>query len=84
MSSIPQLRKDINDLQLKLSAAESELAELKSAPPRVIVKTEVVTVEGKEKIIYIDKPSTVYVDNPALIDTIRKLQEKVRENGNLL
>lgn len=66
MTSIPQLRKDINDLQRKLWAADAEvkrLRELSNATAKVTVQEKIVEV-----------PVIKYVDNPKHIEMIRKLQ----------
>jgi len=75
--SIPQLRADINRLQAELSAAHSRIAELESKPEtirEIKVPFEVV------RVVYVDRPVEVvrYVDNPDLLETIEKLQAKVR------
>jgi hypothetical protein len=46
MTSIPQLRKDINDLQAKLRAAQNKIKELESRKPDI-------------KTVYVDRPVQV-------------------------
>ena len=79
MTSIPQLRKDINDLQEKLRIANERIAELEAMPPVVreikvvqdpVVIRETVHIQGSD--------NTVYVDNPAHIEMIRRLQAELR------
>jgi cell division septum initiation protein DivIVA len=72
MTSIPQLRKDINDLQEKNRELRARIAELESAQPKVIR----VPVPGPERIVYRDRFVTEYRDNPDHIEMIRKLKAK--------
>ena len=64
MASIPQLRKDINDLQEKLRTAQSRIAELEAKPPvvvkdyvqsppevRIVYRDKVVEVPGPERVV---------------------------------
>ena len=64
MASIPQLRKDINDLQEKLRTAQYRIAELESKPPvmvkeyvqsppevRIVYRDKVVEVPGPERVV---------------------------------
>lgn len=78
MSSLPQLRADINALQKQLTEARARIAELESMPEtvrEVMVPFETVRVE------YIDRaPIDVvkYVDNPDHLATIAALQSIIR------
>lgn len=78
MSSLPQLRADINALQKQLAEARARIAELESMPEvvrEVLVPFETVRVE------YIDRaPIEVvkYVDNPDHLATIAALQSIIR------
>lgn len=85
MTSIPQLRKDINDLQAENRRLKDELAAEKSKPaevkevvkevPKIVTKVVEKPVPGPERIIYRDVPGPVqYRDNPRHIAMIRKLQ----------
>jgi hypothetical protein len=69
MTSIPQLRKDINDLQEKLRAAEAEIKRLRDLPPVEVVREVKVPervvkvvekeVPGPERVVYRDGPERV-------------------------
>lgn len=69
MTSIPQLRKDINDLQEKLRARDAEIAALKARDPEIVYKTIEVPkqvikvvekeVPGPERVVYRDGPERV-------------------------
>lgn len=77
MASIPQLKSDINDLQVKLAAALERIAELESQPEKVVTVTEVVETV-KTIHVPIETVRVEYVDNPSLIEQIRQLQAKMR------
>lgn len=62
MASIPQLRKDIAELQDEVKRLRMELIVEKAKPP--VIKE--VAIKGTEKI--------VYRDNPKHIEMIRRLQ----------
>jgi len=88
MTSIPQLRKDINDLQEKLSKANARITELESRKPEVVIKevnvpyrvTKVVEVPVEvEKRIEVVKevagPKQIeYRDNPDALKRIDDLK----------
>ena len=77
MTSIPQLKADINELQGKLSAALARVAELESMPERVVTITE--TIETVKTVhVPIERTRVEYVDNPDLVAKIRELQSRVR------
>lgn len=71
MKSIPQLRKELNDTQLKLFAAEAEIKRLRSLPPVEVVREVKVPVQvvkvverdvpGPERIVYKEGPERVVV-----------------------
>ncbi len=62
MTSIPQLRKDINDLQAEIRRLKEEL-EIERNKDHVV------------SVVYRDVPGPVrYRDNPKHIEMIRKLQ----------
>lgn len=78
MTSIPQLKADINKLQSELAAARARIAELENKPEvirEVRVPIETVRIEYRER-----EPEivTVYVDNPEHITTIERLQAIIR------
>lgn len=99
MASIPQLRKDINDLQDKLRAAQSRIAELEAMPPvvvkeyiqaepevRIVYRDRVIEVPGPERIIHVEVPGPErVVKDPAQAEMITRLQAKLRAlNGDIL
>lgn len=81
MTSIPQLREDINVLRKKLFDAQKELAKIKSNPPKAVETRTVVMEIPVEKIVYVDRIVTVPVDNPDHIAMIRKLQSVIKGNS---
>lgn len=71
MTSIPQLKADINDLQRKLFAANAEIERLNKelTIARSVGSRPVIEVVGR----------TQYLQDPALVDMVRKLQQRVRD-----
>jgi DNA-directed RNA polymerase subunit K/omega len=55
MTSIPQLRKDINDLQEKLRVALARVRELEAAPKPPVDNRPVVYVDNPDHIAMIEK-----------------------------
>lgn len=74
MTSIPQLRADINDLQVKLAAALARVKELETAGPIVVtekVPFETVMIEYRDKVV--DVP--VYVTKTEYVDRVTEVQD---------
>jgi len=86
MTSIPQLRKDINDLQENLRARDAEIMALKKREPEIVyrdrdvprqvIKVVEKEVPGPERII----DRIEYQDYP---DTLDKLKKARSENRRL-
>lgn len=86
MTTIPQLRKDINDLQDQVRRLKIEVEIERSKPPVVkevvreipkqVVKVVEKEVPGPEIVVFRDVERVVYRDNPKHIAMIRKLQGK--------
>ena len=78
MTSIPQLKADINKLQSELATAHARIAELEDRPEvirelKVPIETVRIEYRDREPVVV-----TVYVDNPEHIATIERLQAIIR------
>lgn len=74
MTSIPQLRADINDLQVKLAAALARVKELETAGPIVVtekVPFETVRIEYRDKVVEVP----VYVTKTEYVDRVTEVQD---------
>lgn len=74
----------VSELARLLNEARKEITELKSRPPEVVERiVDRMVVSDKPPIVTQSPPVTieveriVYVDNPALIETIAALKEKL-------
>ncbi len=76
--SIPQLKKDINDLQVKLASAKARIAELEALPERIVeVKVPMppeVVIEYRDRDVVRVVDRIVTVDNPEHIAEIDRLK----------
>lgn len=74
MTSIPQLRADINDLQVKLAAALARVKELETAGPIVVtekVPFETVRIEYRDKVVEVP----VYITKTEYVDRVTEVQD---------
>lgn len=88
MTSIPQLRKDLNDTQLKLFAAEAEIRRLndelikkpkiktviKQSPPEIQYRDKIV-----EKLVQAIKVVNVEVDSQKTLDKLAACRDEIRQ-----
>lgn len=87
MTSIPQLRADINDLQGKLAAALARVKELETAGPIVVTekvpfetvrieyRDKVVEVPGPEKTVEVLRDVPVYITKTEYVDRVTEVQD---------